>query len=170
MSDLFVFSYCPWDSLGKNAGTVCHFLFQWATFCQDSSLWPVLVGWPCTAWFIASCCDPGREFNEMNMLTTSWLLSCHFKQQLFKTILCTLDNFKFMGRLNNRYRDYPSPTYVYHPLLSTCPTRMTDLSQANVSWFIYHYHPEIMTYIDSSALLYILWAWILSFLMTFLSL
>ena len=115
-------------------------------------------------------CDPGREFNEMNMLTTSWLLSCHFKQQLFKTILCTLDNFKFMGRLNNRYRDYPSPTYVYHPLLSTCPTRMTDLSQANVSWFIYHYHPEIMTYIDSSALLYILWAWILSFLMTFLSL
>ena len=26
--------------------------------------------------------------------------SCHFKQQLLKTRLCTLDNFKFMGRLS----------------------------------------------------------------------
>lgn len=50
-----------------------------------------------------------------------------------KTRLCTLDNFKFMGRLNNRYRDFPNPTSVYHPLLSTCPTRKTDLLQANIS-------------------------------------
>ena len=51
---LFAFSYCPWGSLGKNSVVGCHFLPQWTTFCQNSSLWPVHLGWPCTAWLIAS--------------------------------------------------------------------------------------------------------------------
>ena len=50
---LFAFLYCPWRSLGKNTGLGCH-LFQWTMFCQNSSLWPVLLGWPGTAWLIAS--------------------------------------------------------------------------------------------------------------------
>ena len=32
----------------------CHSLLQWILFCQNSSLWPVHPGWPCTAWLIAS--------------------------------------------------------------------------------------------------------------------
>ena len=33
---------------------VCHSLLQWTTFCQNSLLWPVFLGWPCTAWLRAS--------------------------------------------------------------------------------------------------------------------
>ena len=43
-----VFSYCLWDSWGKNTEMVCHSLFQWTTFCQNSPPWPVHFGWPYT--------------------------------------------------------------------------------------------------------------------------
>ena len=33
---------------------VSHSLLQWITFCQNSLLWPIHLGWPCTAWLIAS--------------------------------------------------------------------------------------------------------------------
>ena len=32
----FAFSYCSWGSQGKNTEVVCHSLFQWTTFCQNS--------------------------------------------------------------------------------------------------------------------------------------
>ena len=32
----------------------CHFLLQWAMFHQNSSLWPVHLGWPCIAWLLIS--------------------------------------------------------------------------------------------------------------------
>ena len=50
----FSFSYCLWGFQGKNTGVGCHFLLQRTTICQNSSLWPVRLGWPYTAWFIAS--------------------------------------------------------------------------------------------------------------------
>ena len=50
--DCFAFSYCPWGSPGRNTRVGCHFLFWWTTFCQNSSLWPVHFGWPCTAWLM----------------------------------------------------------------------------------------------------------------------
>lgn len=42
------------SSRGRNS------LLQWITFCWNSSLWPVYIGWPCPAWFIASlnCTSP----------------------------------------------------------------------------------------------------------------
>ena len=43
-----------WGSHGKNTGVIFHSLLQWTMFCQNSSLWPVCLGWPCTAWLIAS--------------------------------------------------------------------------------------------------------------------
>ena len=43
-----------WDSRGKNSGMVCHSLLQWATFCQNSPLWPIYLGWPCMVWLIAT--------------------------------------------------------------------------------------------------------------------
>ena len=48
------FLHCSWGFPGENIGMGCHFLLQWTTFCQNSSLWPVCLGWPCTAWLIAS--------------------------------------------------------------------------------------------------------------------
>ena len=33
---------------------VCHSLLQWITFCQNSLLWSVHLGWPYTTWLIAS--------------------------------------------------------------------------------------------------------------------
>ena len=32
----------------------CHFLLQWSTVYQNSSLWPILHEWPCLAWLTAS--------------------------------------------------------------------------------------------------------------------
>ena len=54
VSYLFEFSYCLWCFCGKNTGVACHSLLKWATFCQNSSLWPVCLGWPCMSWLIAS--------------------------------------------------------------------------------------------------------------------
>ena len=53
-----VISFCLFilfmDSYSKNTEVVCHFLLQWTTFCQNSSLRPVHVEWPWTAWLLAS--------------------------------------------------------------------------------------------------------------------
>ena len=54
MSFFFAFSYCLWGSCRKNTGVGFHSLLQWIMFCQNSSLWLICLGWPCTAWFIAS--------------------------------------------------------------------------------------------------------------------
>ena len=50
----FTFSYCSWNSWGKNTGVICRSLLQWAVFCQNFPLWPVCLGWPCMAWLVAS--------------------------------------------------------------------------------------------------------------------
>ena len=54
VSCLFTFSYCSWDSHGKNNEVVCHSLLQGTTFCQNSPPWPVHLGWPYTAWLVVS--------------------------------------------------------------------------------------------------------------------
>ena len=55
VSYLFAFSYYLWGSShNKNNGVVCHLLPWQAIFCQNSSLWPVYLGWPCMTWLIAS--------------------------------------------------------------------------------------------------------------------
>ena len=54
-TDAFPFpTYCSWSPQGKHTGAVCHSLLPWTTFCQNSPLWPVCLGWPCTIWLIAS--------------------------------------------------------------------------------------------------------------------
>ena len=44
------FSYCSWDSQGKNTEVVCHSLLQWTTFYWTSPPWPVCLGWAHMAW------------------------------------------------------------------------------------------------------------------------
>ena len=51
---IFAFSYCSWCSHSSNTGVVCHSLLHWTTFCQNSPLWPIHLGWPCTAVLIVS--------------------------------------------------------------------------------------------------------------------
>ena len=46
--------FYTWSSHGWCTGVVCHSLFQWITFCQNSPLWPVHLRWPSTACLIAS--------------------------------------------------------------------------------------------------------------------
>ena len=50
----FCLSYCSWSSQGKTAEVVCHSLFQWATFYQNSPLWPICLGWGYAAWLVVS--------------------------------------------------------------------------------------------------------------------
>ena len=54
VSYVFAFSYCLWGSQILNTEVVCHSLLPWTTFCQYSPPWPVRLGWPYTAWLIAS--------------------------------------------------------------------------------------------------------------------
>ena len=46
----FAFSYCSWDSQGKNTEVVCHSLLQWTIFCQTSPPLPAHIGWLNMAW------------------------------------------------------------------------------------------------------------------------
>ena len=43
---LVVYILCSWGSPGKNTGVGCHFLLQWTTFFQNSSLSSIHLGWP----------------------------------------------------------------------------------------------------------------------------
>ena len=54
LSYLFAFSYYSWGSQGNNNEVLCHFLFQWTTFCQNSPPWPIHLGWPYMAWLTVS--------------------------------------------------------------------------------------------------------------------
>ena len=53
-SSFSILSFClfmlSWRSQGKNTEVVCYSLLQWTTFCKNSPLWPVHLGWPHTAW------------------------------------------------------------------------------------------------------------------------
>ena len=40
----FVFLYCSWGSCGNNTGVVCCPLLLWTMFCQNSSLYPTVLG------------------------------------------------------------------------------------------------------------------------------
>ena len=59
VSYLFAFSFFSWGSQGKNTEVVCYSILQWTTFCQNSSPWPVRLGWPYTAWLLVSLSRQG---------------------------------------------------------------------------------------------------------------
>ena len=66
MSYLFAFSYCPWDSCGKNTGVVHHSLLQWSTFFIVTR--PSWVTLHCMAYnfieFCKSLCDDKTVIHE----------------------------------------------------------------------------------------------------------
>ena len=81
VSYLSVLLYSSWDS-HKYTGVVCHSILQWITFCQNSPLWPIRLGWPYTTWLIASssyeapapwqCSDPWRGYIPEESEAGSW--------------------------------------------------------------------------------------------------
>ena len=70
---LFAFSYCSWGSQGKNTGVVCHSVLQWTTCCQNSTPWPVCLGWPYTAWLIVS-----MSWKSLWSMWSVWLVFCDY--------------------------------------------------------------------------------------------
>ena len=75
-------------SPGKNTGVGCHFLLQWTIFCQNSSLWPFWLGWPCTAWLIASL-----SYTNPFTMTRLWSMKgCFQTVMLDKTLKSPLDS------------------------------------------------------------------------------
>ena len=68
----FAFSYCSWDSQGKNIEVVCHSLLQWTTSCQTCPPWPAHLGWPHRTWL---------SFIELDkavvLVWLDWLVFCH---------------------------------------------------------------------------------------------
>ena len=53
-SYLFAFSYCLWDSQGKNTEVSFHSLLLWAMFCQNFPPWPSILG-GCPSWVALHC-------------------------------------------------------------------------------------------------------------------
>ena len=47
--------------------SVCHSLLQWITFCQNPPLWLICLGWPFTAWLIASL-----SYASLFAMTRQW--------------------------------------------------------------------------------------------------
>ena len=74
----FILSYCSWGSHRKNTGVVCHSIFQWAMFCQNSSLWPIHLGWPCTVWLIASLSYTNPFATRLWPMNGQFIYRCHF--------------------------------------------------------------------------------------------
>ena len=105
----FSFSYCLWGFQGKNTGVGCHFLLQRTTICQNSSLWPVRLGWPYTAWFIASL-----SYTSPFATTRLWSMkgfTCHNKWKMIN-VWHTWVNRKSAPSLLLKAEDRGDPTLV----------------------------------------------------------
>ena len=79
----FAFSYCSCGCQCKNTEVVCHFLFQWTTFCQTSPPWPVRLGWPHRAWLSLI------QLDSTVVLWSDWLLFCDYGFSV-PALWCTL--------------------------------------------------------------------------------
>ena len=64
----------------------CHFLLLWIMCCQNSSLWPVHLGWPCMAWLIASLSYASTFAMKRlwSMKRDSWKFKTDFAPKLFQ--------------------------------------------------------------------------------------
>ena len=74
VSYLSAFSYCSWGSRGKNTEVVCHSLLQWTTFGLNSPPRPVRLGWPHTAWLVASLSYTGLWSTWSQLVWFVWLV------------------------------------------------------------------------------------------------
>ena len=71
VSYLFAFANCSWSSQDKNTEAVCHSLFQWITFCNNSLPRPVCLGWPHIAWLMVSL-----SYTKLWSMWSLWLVFC----------------------------------------------------------------------------------------------
>ena len=78
----FVLLYSSWDSHGKYTRVVCHSLLQWITFCQNSPLWAIHLGWPYTTWLIAS-----SSYASPCSMTRQWSMKEIYSRRIRSRIL-----------------------------------------------------------------------------------
>ena len=73
-----------------NTGVGCHFLFKWTLFCQNTSVWPVHLGWPYLAWLIASLSYPNpiTTTGLWSVKMTLSILTYPFRWYLGKLMVC----------------------------------------------------------------------------------
>ena len=98
-------------SLGKNTGVGWHFLLQWTMFCQNSSLWPLLLGLPCTAWLIASLsyASPFTMTRLWSMKGKQWQILFSWAQKLLRTVTAAMklkDTCSLEGKLQQTEKAY----------------------------------------------------------------
>ena len=78
-----IISFLPFHTVhgswGMSTGAGCHFLFQWNTFGQNTSLWPVHLGYPWIAWLIASL-----SYASSFAMTWLWSMKWHGTTDWFK--------------------------------------------------------------------------------------
>ena len=79
---IFLHKKCSSHFWDKNTRVVFHSFLKWTTFCQNSPLWSILLGWSCTAWLIVSF-SYASLFSRTRLLSIkgfSILLSFYFNK------------------------------------------------------------------------------------------
>ena len=92
---------------------VCHSLLQWITFCQNSPLWPVLLGLPYKTWLSFIELD-NAVFHVVRLVSFLWLW--------FQSI-CPL-----MPSLRAYHLTWVSPTFDMKYLLTAAPAKCNRYS------------------------------------------
>ena len=119
--------YSSWGSHSKYTGVVCHPLLQWITFCQNSLLWSVCLGWPRTAWLIASLSSQAPSSWQGS---DPWRGQARVLKPQIKTywpswsLLATIQIFSFLFL----YLINKKSGWCYWPLSFTLPSLYSHLS------------------------------------------
>ena len=115
----------------------CHFLLQWTTFCQNSSLWPIHL-WPCTAWLITSLSYPSPF-----AMTSLWSMK-GFSTLIYINVMNDISRFSFLKHyyisgINKTWSIFANilinfVSWFVHIFFETISMIMCDTSL----WFFFH--------------------------------
>ena len=94
-SYLFAFSYCLWDSQGKNTEVSFHSFLLWAMFCQNSPPWPSILG-GCPSWVALHCM--AHSFIELDKSVVHVDSEAFWKEQVYS------ESGKNINNLSQEYK------------------------------------------------------------------
>ena len=95
-SYLFAFSFCSWDSQGKNTEVSFHSLLLWAMFCQNSPPWPSVLG-GCPSWVALYCM--AHSFIELDKSVVHVDSEAFWKEQVYSESGKNINNLSQESRL-----------------------------------------------------------------------
>ena len=96
VSYLFAFSFCSWDSQGKNTEVSFHSLLLWAMFCQNSPPWPSVLG-GCPSWVALYCM--AHSFIELDKSVVHVDSEAFWKEQVYSESGKNINNLSQESRL-----------------------------------------------------------------------